>query len=88
MTATTRPGSETTRRRVGDAVYTPTKARTGPTTPSNGRKLRRGWIAVISRQTFADGTTYVELGVSWIRPDAARNVSVDAWYRDDELVTP
>jgi hypothetical protein len=80
----TRPGSETTGLKVGDAV------RVNRETASSGTWSlydgRDGWIAAVNHQKFPDGRTYVELGVSWVQPTARRNPATDAWFRADELV--
>lgn len=85
---TTRPGSETTRLQVGDAVrVTRTTASTGSWKRYSGRE---GWVAAINRQRFPDGPTgakrtYVELGVSWSVVTADNKRSADVWFRADEL---
>ena len=80
---TARPGSETTDLVVGDNV------RATRTTVSRGTwRLydgREGWVAAVNRQTFPDGTTYVEIGVSWTQPTEQRNPAADVWFRADEL---
>jgi hypothetical protein len=47
---------------------------------------RQGWVSAVNRQTFRNGATYVEIGVSWNRPNRGI-ASTDAWFRDDELVS-
>ena len=80
---TTGPGSETTTLAVGDHVRA---ERTGASTGTWSRYAgREGWVAAVNRQQFPDGRTYVEIGVSWIRPTDARNPAVDSWFRADEL---
>lgn len=82
--ATTRPGSEHTRLSVGDRVRANREgARTGTWARYDGRE---GWVAAINHQTFPNGATYVEVGVSWTRPTNRRNPAVDVWFRTDELV--
>jgi len=79
---TTRPGSETTNLAVGDPVVIRTMARSAVSRRYNGRKA---WIATVNAQTFPNGNTYVELGVSWcVRSDWTK-ASADAWFRNDEL---
>ena len=77
---TTRPGSETTRLRVGDKVRA---ARTTPRCGTwAGHDGRQGWVTAVHRQTFPDDTTYVELGVAWHRGEGAGS---QVWFRADEL---
>jgi len=76
----TRPGSETTVLRVGD------KVRAARTTPRSGTwaayEGRQGWVTAVNRQTFPDGSTYVEIGVAWHRGEEAGS---QIWFRADEL---
>lgn len=80
---TTRPGSETTRLRVG------TKVRVDRARASSGTWARyagrEGWVAAVNREVFPSGVTYVEIGVSWTRP-GKRKPGTDVWFRADELV--
>jgi hypothetical protein len=80
---TTAPGSETTALRVGDAVRVARKmASAGTWARYDGRD---GWVAAVTAQTFPDGRTYTEVGVTWTQPTQARNPAADAWFRADEL---
>ena len=85
MSATTRPGSESTDLTVGDAVRVNRElASTGTWERYDGRE---GWVAAVNTQTLRNGSrTYVEIGVSWTQPTRRRHPAADAWFRTDELV--
>ena len=79
---TTKPGSESTNLKVRDPVRI---QRTIPATGSWKKyQGRTGWVSAINHQTFPDGSTYVEIGVSWLIP-SQRNPSTDVWFRADEV---
>jgi hypothetical protein len=81
---TTRPGSETTTLTVGDAIRVNRElGRSGTWGLYDGRE---GWVSTVNRQTFPNGTTYVEVGVCWFKPTNWSKVSAEAWFRADELV--
>jgi hypothetical protein len=80
----TRPGSESTDLKVGDHVRC---NRAEPPSGSWSRwEGREGYVTAVNRQTFPDGTTYVELGVSFLPSAATGKRGSDAWFRADELV--
>ena len=80
----TRPGSETTDLAIGaEVVVRREAARSGTWGRYDGRNA---WVAVVNRQRFPSGTTYVEIGVCWARPADMAKASADAWFRADELV--
>lgn len=82
----TRPGSEKTNLRVEDRVRCErTEAARGSWSRYEGRE---GTVSAINRQKFPNGSTYVEIGVSFgysARPGQGGGVGV-VWFRDDELV--
>jgi hypothetical protein len=80
---TTRPGSETTTLTVGDPVRC---HREGAHSQSWSRyEGREGWVTSINHQTFPDGSTYVEVGVSFLPSAATGKRGTDTWFRADEL---
>lgn len=80
---TTRPGSETTDLHAGDAV---TVAIPNPGSAVSRRYAgRNGWVASINAMTFDSGVKYTEIGVSWSWRDDLERMSVDTWFRADEL---
>jgi hypothetical protein len=80
----TRPGSETTNLKVGDRV------RMNRAEPARGSwdryDGREGYVTAVNRQTFPDGRTYVELGVSFLPNVNRTRRGSEVWFRADELV--
>ena len=62
---------------LGHPVGTPVRVR------ADVRRYQRrsGWISGINTQTYPDGRTYTEIGVSW----SLGHQSPDAWFRLEEL---
>ena len=80
---TTRPGSETTTLVVGDTVTVSLRAGAADSRGYNGRT---GRVASINTQTFLNGTTYVEIGVTFRKQNDMAKASAEAWFRVDEVL--
>ena len=73
-----RPGSQGSSLRVGDTVRC---ERAEPAKGTWSRYAgREGTVIALNRERFPNGTTYVEVGVSFSRSHAA------TWFRADEVV--